>query len=207
MVYFLCLEILKENNYIAELNGRIGDIRYTGISSDLNVASNSIVQVMKYNIDTLNTPKTEGITVSGDGIVISYANSRYGVQICAAQAIDTLFVRRKLDSTWSEWNNLVDVPSKLLIGIVYNQDNDSIKTLVNKLVNDVKTRENGVYYYSGSFKNHAGGYAATVNRISYPEGTIRYYGTIQTLTTSPYMFIYSSDGIEKLFQLTSNEIN
>ena len=29
---------------------------------------------MKYNMDTLNTPKTDGITVSGDGIVISYAN-------------------------------------------------------------------------------------------------------------------------------------
>lgn len=93
---------------ILSLNGRIGDIKYTGISDDLNVASNSIVQVMKYNMDTLNTPKTDGITVSGDGIVISYANSRYGIQVCAAQAIDTLFVRQKVDATWAKWKKLLN---------------------------------------------------------------------------------------------------
>ena len=93
------------------------------------------------------------------------------------------------------------VPSKLLDDIVYNQDDDSIKTLADKLVDDVKKREHGVYYYSGSLKNYIGGYTATVTKISYPGATIRYYGTIQTLTSSPYMFIYSSDGIEVLSEL------
>ncbi len=96
------------------------------------------------------------------------------------------------------------VPSELLDDIVFNQDDDSVKTLADKLVDDVKKRKNGVYYYSGSLKNYIGGYTATVTKISYPGATIRYYGTIQTLTSSPYMFLYSSDGLEVLSELASN---
>lgn len=63
---------------------------------------------MKYNSDTLNTPQKEGITVSGDGVVISYSNNTYGIQVCAAQATDTLFVRKKADTTWRAWMPLLN---------------------------------------------------------------------------------------------------
>lgn len=92
-----------------QLNGDIGDIKYTGFSKDLNITANSsVIEFMKYNSDTLHSPLKEGVTVSGDGLVISYANSTYGVQICAAQSNDTLLVRQKRDTTWREWKELVN---------------------------------------------------------------------------------------------------
>lgn len=118
-------------------------------------------------------------------------------------------VNNAIDSITSLTGQVTDlngrtVPSKILSDIVYNQDDDDIKTLVNKLISDVRVRENGVYYYSGTFKNNVGGYTATITKIPYSQGASRYYGIVQRFNHSPYMFIHSNDNIDTQYEVVSS---
>lgn len=54
MVYFLCLEILKENNYIAELNGRIQTGNNVQVWANDNQDS-TYLQLLKRNDSTVQT--------------------------------------------------------------------------------------------------------------------------------------------------------
>ena len=38
-----------------------------------------------------------------DGMIISYANNNYGVQLCLCWAYTNLLIRSKSNSAWSKW--------------------------------------------------------------------------------------------------------
>lgn len=59
--------------------------------------------IFRWNANTLHTPYKENIVSSGDGMIISYANNNYGVQLCLCWAYTNLLIRSKSNSAWSKW--------------------------------------------------------------------------------------------------------
>lgn len=93
---------------VTHTNGSLGDIKNRGVVSDMNNVTNSVIEFMKYNEDlnTLNSPRKEGVTSSGMGVAISnFSGGSYGIQFCISQAAPRPFIRT-YSKEWKPWEEL-----------------------------------------------------------------------------------------------------
>lgn len=71
---------------------------------------------------------------------------------------------------------------------IHNQDANTISSLINKIIGEVKNRTAGTYNIYGSWKNHSYGYAAIVQKATYDSSTIRISGTIYAFDGNGWNF-------------------
>lgn len=77
----------------------------TRIATNLDFAFDGTGTVSRFiwNDDTLNTPKTAGVTAFGNGYVDGFSIGSFIVQSGYAVGDNHLFIRTLVDGAWSPW--------------------------------------------------------------------------------------------------------
>lgn len=103
-------------------------------SDNLNNLSDSIFEIIHWDENTLNSPLKEGITTSGEGIVLSKNVSNWVTQVAIPTSNELLNIRkRKTDGSWTSWKIIENTEGTQLA-------NDAV-------LNDIKTP--GKYWCAG----------------------------------------------------------
>jgi len=84
-----------------------------------------------------------------------------------------------------------ELNSKTLSKTIHQQQSSNVESLIDKLISDIKEKKDGIFNIYGSWKNHASGYSAIVQKSVYDTLSIRISGIIFSFDGN--LWIFTSD--------------